>query len=227
MGWVYSRERDWASAEKAFQQAIDLNPSLTQSYTGYSLSTLLPLGKHDKALRLLQVALQNDPLSLDVQREIGQVQLFAQRYDEAIKTFRHIRTVESDFPFVDMFLARSLTFAGRLPEAFAVLDEMKKVGRPAPHYRAHAYVLTGRRAEAEKLVADEHELLARTKGSPYRLAVIYAALGDKDRTLAALEEMTVVEPHRVGFVLMAPEMTLLHGDLRLAALRKRFNLPTQ
>jgi tetratricopeptide (TPR) repeat protein len=54
MGWVYSRELEWSSAEKAFQRAIELNPSLTQTYTSYSTSTLRPLGKPDDALRLLR-----------------------------------------------------------------------------------------------------------------------------------------------------------------------------
>ena len=47
MGWVFSHEHDWANAEKSFQQAIQLNPSLTQTYTNYSISTLQPLGKFD------------------------------------------------------------------------------------------------------------------------------------------------------------------------------------
>ena len=54
---------------------------------GYSASTLQPLGRFDDALRLLHVALQNDPLSLEVQREIGLVHLYAGRYDEVIESF--------------------------------------------------------------------------------------------------------------------------------------------
>ena len=33
MGYVYSREFDWQKADQSFRRAIDLNPSLTQSYT--------------------------------------------------------------------------------------------------------------------------------------------------------------------------------------------------
>jgi hypothetical protein len=52
-GWLYSYDLDWANAEKAFPRAIELNPSLMQTCTSYSLSTLQPLGKTDEALRLL------------------------------------------------------------------------------------------------------------------------------------------------------------------------------
>jgi tetratricopeptide (TPR) repeat protein len=64
------------NAERAFQRSIALNPSLTQVYTSYSISTLQPLQKYEEALRLLQVASERDPLSLDVRREIGEVELF-------------------------------------------------------------------------------------------------------------------------------------------------------
>ncbi len=221
MGWVYSRERDWANAEKAFQQATELNPSLTETYTNYSSSTLQPLGKLDEALRILRVALRNDPLSLDVQREIGVVQFLAGRYGEAIDTFQRVRAVEPDFPFVESWLGRALTLAGRLAEAVPMLEKLDghNLGRfKAPQARrapwlARAYVMTGRRAEAETLVVGHED-------SPSGLAIIYAALGDKDRTFEALEQMAVVQPHHVGRMLINPEMAVLRGDPRLAALRK-------
>jgi hypothetical protein len=80
--------------------------------------------------------------------------------------------------------------------------------------------MTGRRAEAETLV-QEHA------GDDSRLAIIYAALGDKDRAFEALDRAALVEPHRVPRTLMHPEMAVLRGDPRLAALRKKFRLPTQ
>ena len=51
----WSRDLDWSSAEKAFTRAIDLNPSLSQTVTSYSTSTLRPLGERDEALRLLSL----------------------------------------------------------------------------------------------------------------------------------------------------------------------------
>jgi TolB-like protein len=210
MGWVYSYERDWPNAEKAFQQAIGLNPSLTPTYTSYSISTLQPLERFGEALQLLQTASRNDPLSLDVQREIGAVQMFAGRYEESIDTLQRVRAVESDFPFVGTFLARAMTFAGRPAEAFPFVNKN--------HWSiAHAYVMTGRRVEAEKMAASN-------KGNPFAEAMIYAAMGDVDRTFEALERTAVSQPQRVGSLLIAPEMAVLRGDPRLAAFRKKVGL---
>jgi TolB-like protein/Tfp pilus assembly protein PilF len=226
MGWVYSRELEWSSAEKAFQRAIELNPSLTETYTSYSTSTLRPLGKPDDALRLLRVALENDRLSLDVQREIGEVQIQSGRYEQAIETLQRVRAVDPDFPNADSHLARALMFAGRPAEALSLFDNMVRLeaGRVRarrPPRLVLAFVLLGRRAEAEQLAAEHQD------GPPSRLAVIYAALGDKDRTFDALDRMAVVEPQRLPIMLMYPEMAALRGDARFTALRKRFGLPVR
>ena len=80
MGLLHSRERDWESAQTSFQRAIELNPTLTRTYTNYVTSTLIPLGRVDDAARLLEEALRADPLSLDVRRELAMVQIIAGRY---------------------------------------------------------------------------------------------------------------------------------------------------
>jgi serine/threonine-protein kinase len=228
LGWVYSREFDWENAERAFERAMDLNPNLTGTYTGYSISTLQPQGKLAEALRVLRLAQHNDPLSLDVQREIGGVQLLAGQFEEAIDTFQRVRAVDPDFPFVQVNLGRALLFAGRVPEALPLLEGLdgRNLGRfkdprakRAP-WLAQAYVLTGRRAEAASL-AVEHT------NSSSAMAVIHAALGDSARAFDALERMAVSEPHHVGRMLLTPELAALRGDPRFAALRARLNLPAQ
>jgi eukaryotic-like serine/threonine-protein kinase len=210
MGWVYAYERDWANAEKAFQRAIELNPSLTYIYTSYSISTLEPQGKHQDALRLLQTASRHDPLSLDVQREIGRLQFSAGRYQEAIETFRRVYAIDPDFPFVSEYLARALMMAGRLSE----VSSLENIGRMA---MALVCVRTGQRAEAQKLVA--------IMGNPYTEAVVYAVMADEERTFGALERVANSAPQRLGRLLMSPEMRVLRGDPRVVALRKKFGLP--
>jgi TolB-like protein/Flp pilus assembly protein TadD len=218
MGWVYAREHEWARAESAFQRAIELNPNLSRTYTSYSSSTLQPLGREDEALRLLQVALRSDPLSLDVQREIGVVQLFAGRYQAATETLRRVLAADPGFPFADMYFARALLFSGNLAEALQVLEQMEQKGRPVPQYVAHVYVRAGRRRDAERLAA-------ANVGYPYREAIIYAALDARDRAFEALDRTVAAEPQRVPLLLVSPEMAGLRGDPRFAAVRERFGLP--
>jgi tetratricopeptide (TPR) repeat protein len=128
MGLVYARDLDWRSSERHFEQAIALNPSLSQVYTSYSLFTLRPLRKFDKAERLLNTALQRDPLSLDVWREMAQLYFTVGRYDEAIDLLERVRAVDPQLPFADVFLARALACRGRVDEALALYDAMELHG---------------------------------------------------------------------------------------------------
>lgn len=216
MGLLFSRKLDWQRAEESFRRAIDLNPSLTQIYTSYSISTLIPLGKLAEAEQYLRRAFQSDPLSLSVQRELAWMQFITGRYDEAVAGLERIRAVDPNFSNADRSLARALTFAGRPLEALRVLEK-KRASPGMQHWMARAYVMAGRRDEVERLAA--------THDHPFRLAVIYAALGDKDRALEALDQAIARVPQRVGLLLQEPEIAALRGDPRFAAVRRKLRLP--
>jgi serine/threonine-protein kinase len=227
-GMVFSGQFDWENAEKVFKRAIELSPSLTPTYTMYSFSTLRPLGKYDEASRLLQVALGNDPLSRDVQREIGMVQREAGQPAAAAKTLQLVYEVDPEFPYVEETLALALTEAGRPLEALPLFERSdQRGGRPrrSPR-RAFAYVALGQREEAEALAA-EHEGDRPFPPGTLALALIYTALGDKDRAFGALSRMAPGENLGLPRRLAQPEFKALRGDPRMAALRKRFNLPAE
>ena len=229
MGIVSARDLDWSSSQRDFQQAIALNPSLSQVYTNYSFFTLRPLRRFDEAERLLNVALKNDPLSLDVWREMGQLYFTVGRYDKAIDLLQRVRAVDPRFPTADVVLARALACSGRANEALALYDLIEsqkpdgavlpsRAPEGAPHYKAYAYVKAGRRSDAERLAAENDQF-------PYRATIIYAALGDSDRAFEALERTAEREPQRIPLLLTWPEMAPLRDDPRFAAVRKRFGLP--
>ena len=63
------------------------------------------------------------------------------------------------------------------------------------------------------------------QGSSHRELFIHAALGDRDRAFEALERQIAEDPQRVPLILTYPELHMLRGDPRLAAVRHRFRLP--
>jgi serine/threonine-protein kinase len=225
MGFIRAREYDWARADTSFRRAIDLNPSLTQTYINYWTTTLLPLERLGEAERLLTVAMRTDPLSPIVHHELGFMMLIAGRFDEAVDHYTRARALDPNLPHVDQHLGRALTFAGRYSEALALWDAKRDASGTAYYvdmpgaqgWISAAYVMAGRRAEVERF--------AETHREPYRLALIHAALGHKDRTFEELDRAARIVPHRVVPLLVYPEMRLLRGDPRLAALRKKLRLP--
>ena len=83
----------------------------------------------------------------------------------------------------------------------------------------YAYGRAGRREDAEKLAASTAEI------NPFNHARVFAGLGDKDRTLEALDRAAKVGPIRIGRTLSFPEMSFLRGDRRVKVLRKKVGLP--
>jgi serine/threonine-protein kinase len=216
MSVTYAREFDWDNATSSFERAISLNPNLSEIRTSYAW-TLLRQGQAAKALDILAPAMEMDPLSLAVKREVALAQFVGGRYEEAILILRQVVAADPDFTYAANLLARALTFAGRPEEAIALWES-----RPQPNdwerWLMPAYVKLGRRADVDRL------LNLPRNAHPYRQALNYAALGDKERTFEALSRAAVVEPQRTAAILAFPEMSLLRGDPRLDQLRKRFNL---
>jgi hypothetical protein len=55
--------------------------------------------------------------------------------------------------------------------------------------------------------------------------LIFAGLGDKPRTLDALDRMAYVGPQRIGMFLHYPELAFLRGDPGVRALQLKVGLP--
>ena len=78
----------------------------------------------------------------------------------------------------------------------------------------------GRRAEAEKLIAEAPIRYPDRRG-PHQFAVVFAGFGDRDHTIERLESLARAGPVRLGFTLNSPEFAFVRGDPRLKTLRKK------
>ena len=102
-------------------------------------------------------------------------------------------------PFATQGLARALTAAGRPDEAIAVWQRRPASDGDWERWLSRAYVLAGRTTDVDRIVA------AHRKAHPYRQAIVFAALGDTDRTLDALAGAVDLAPHRTAQMLDDPK----------------------
>ena len=117
-------------------------------------------------------------------------------------------------------LGKILLQQGRSEEAIRTLEPLwaGHLMEPGAQVLAIAYAKAGRRDDAERIAA----MAPRPASKTY----IYAALGDKDRTLQMLEGMVPMGPTRIGRdFLIGPRLAFLQGDPRLMAIRKKVGLP--
>jgi tetratricopeptide (TPR) repeat protein len=205
MGVVYARLAEWEKSEQSFRRAIALNPNRSVTRLDYAMNLLLPLGWISNALQQLRIAEKSEPISADVHDVYSYILISAGRFNEAEEhCSRSVTPAEC--------LGRIRIGQGRIEEAIQILT-----AAPNTRYLGYAYGRAGRRPQAEELAGISPGGLQR--------ALIYAGLGDKDRTFEALEHMAELGPVRVGRALTFPELSLIRGDPRLRALRKKVGLP--
>jgi TolB-like protein len=209
---AYARDGQWEQAENSFRYAIDLDRNSSSTHADFAMWFLWVLGRNKEALEHLAIAEKTDPLSPQVQTVLALVLISAGRFDEAVE---HCGKMSADDPGKDQCLARVRLGQGRTGEAIELLADDHTP--PSPGFLGYAYARSGRRDEAEKMVAASHYATEQ--------ALIFAGLGDKDRALEALDRMAVLGPQRIGMYLNYPELSLLRDDLRLKAFRKRVGLP--
>jgi serine/threonine-protein kinase len=206
LGMVCARDGQWSQAEKSFRRAIELDPSYSVAYSDLTGFVLLPLGRIGEAVRVMHTAEKADPLSPWVQNILAGALLCARRYDEAAGHCRNA-TLATEC------LGRARLGQGKIEEAIQILATGTN-----PRHLGYAYGKAGHRQEAEKLAA-------AVAPNAFSEAIIFAGLGDKDRTLEALDRVAQLGAVRIGRALIAPEFDLLRGDPRVKALRQKVGLP--
>jgi len=113
-------------------------------------------------------------------------------------------------------LGRARLGQNRVEEALEALAPLRNRGNRG--YLGYAYARAGRRDEAEKLAIE-------IAPNPFNEALIFGGLGDKERTVEALNRMATLGPLRVGRALNFPEFAFVRGDTRIKTLRKKVGLP--
>jgi len=212
LGILYARQAQWEQSEKSFRRALELEPNpLTRDH--FAMYLLLPLGRIDDAVQQGRLAEKSDPLASYVHAFTAYMLISAHRFDEAAT---HCAKVLPSEKALGQCLGRIRLGQGRIEEAIQFFTTHPDPTDPGG-FLGHALGRGGRRDEAEKLAAGTT--------NPFSQALIFAGLGDKERTLEALDRMSILGPVRVGRVLTFPELDLIRSDPRSKAIRKKVGLP--
>ncbi|MDQ3130273.1 MAG: tetratricopeptide repeat protein, partial [Acidobacteriota bacterium] len=217
-------EFDPTGAESAFKRAIELNPNLAGAHTLYA-EYLSRSGRFDEALREVKLAQELDPLRTGLVGNEGLILYHARRYDEAIAKKQIHALSAAENPFAHLELANAYVQKGQYAEAILSYQTSIKLEETtsALIYLGRVYALSGKRNEAiailDKLKTTEKYV------SPTELAVLYAALGDKEKAFASLEKAHTERDFQLTSLNVEPGYDPLRDDPRFQNLMGRVGFP--
>ncbi len=215
-------EWDWAGSFQEMTRAKELNPSFSDY--GYAYHLLLYGNRPDEAVRWIKRAAELDPLSPLVSANVAEILYLAHRYDEAIAQAQQTLSLDPNYAMAHTHLGLAYVQKGRYDDAIAAFQKAITLSDRSPDLMARlslAYAAAGRRAEAQQLLTELSEVAKQHHVPPYRLAEIYATLGQKDQAFAALEKAFQAHEMHLCNLRVEPTLDALRGDPRFADLLRR------
>jgi TolB-like protein/DNA-binding winged helix-turn-helix (wHTH) protein/tetratricopeptide (TPR) repeat protein len=178
----------WEEGDKELRRARELGANPGE----FSLprQALMRIGDFEVAIAEAERARKLDPLAFNSYMNVASAYRLAGQYDRAIAEFRRALEITPGHSRGYFQIGVTLLFMGRLKDAIGELETAVQASKGNLRFKAYlgyAYAAGGRPLDARK-IAQELEARARQQYvSSFGIALIYDALGEKERALAALE----------------------------------------
>src|SRR5437868_1305790 len=184
-GYDYDFER--AIAE--FERSIQLNPNYATSYHWISNGPLTARGEFDRAITEGKRAVELDPLSMIDNADLGQIYFYARRYDEAISQVGKAIEIDPHSYLAHYYLGQIYQLQGHLTEAIAEYQKAVELDDDpqALAFLGQAQARIGQHDKAQQILSRMTEEAKSRYVSAYSFALMFIALGDKERAIDALE----------------------------------------
>jgi eukaryotic-like serine/threonine-protein kinase len=221
---------DFAGGEAEFKRAFELDPNDATGHWWYAYNIAQIGGREQEALAEINRAHQLDPLSPVIGGVVGLIHTSARQYDEAVAVCKKVVNEDPTYALAHRNLAYAYWGKRMYPQ---VIEEWKAFGQ-----------LSGERNDSEFASAMEQGFRsagwrgALIKGieirqaqrktgysSAYRIAELYADLGDKDHAFRWLN--TAYQERDFYLVGLKTDFLLdpVRSDPRFAELVRRVGLP--
>jgi DNA-binding winged helix-turn-helix (wHTH) protein/TolB-like protein/Tfp pilus assembly protein PilF len=216
-------DRDWREGERLYRYALGLRPNYGQAVMWLANNHLMQ-GRIPEALAEARQAQLLEPMSLTFAANVGMVLSYAGRLDAALDQLAGLVEAAPEPPVPRHHLARLRVFRGEPAEAIRLLEGFTARAPGGLATLGRAYALAGRTDDARAEIARLQGLGAQGFGVGYDIALVCAALGERESALAALESALRDHSQMVGFINVDPGFALLHDEPRFRAVVDKLGL---
>jgi len=217
---------DFLTAQREFERSIELNPRYATAHHlfGFYLGAI---GRYEEAYTEIQRAIRLDPLSPIINAMLGYIYIYAHRYDQAVAQFSKTLELDANSSWVH----GGLGWAYRCKSLYepAIVAGQKAVelwpGASPTAWLGEAYAAAGYRDEALKILEQLKALSTQRYVTPYGIARVHAARGEKDEALRWLQNAYRQRAEWMVLLRVDPCLDELRPDPRFQDLLRRMNFP--
>jgi TolB-like protein/DNA-binding winged helix-turn-helix (wHTH) protein/Tfp pilus assembly protein PilF len=216
---------DWDTAEKEYRLAINLNPNYAMAHHWYAWH-LLVLGQNAEGMLEMKKAESLDPLSLIIRSDVANALTASHRFEESIQQSKKTLALDPNFAIGHFHLAEALVQQHQYDAAIAEFQRAIELSGHLAAFDAnlaHAYAVSGRKAEALKIAKDMETRLDLNQSADALIALIYVGLGDLDQAMIWLNK--AYDARFNPSILIRAVFDPLRSDARFRELRHRVGLP--
>jgi len=209
----------WKKSEAGLRAALRLQPQAVLFHNWLGI-VLVAQARFPEAISELRTAENLDPLIGGAGVTTGLGLYMARRYDAALDQYTRVLDLHPDMAIVHAFRGAAWEAKGDYGKA---MDDYRLAPPGEPDTRLHIIHLLaaeGRSGEARRLLEPiEHAQAGEFHAAPFDLALIHAALGERDAAFALLDRAR--EQGNVEFLKVDPMLDPLRNDPRYFALLKK------
>jgi serine/threonine-protein kinase len=223
----YSFQWDWDGAEKELKRAIELNPSDPTNHQWYG-GYLEQRGKLKDALDEFKRAQELDPLSPIITDNLGEVFFYMEQFDQAIEQYNKTLELDSAFTLAYLDLGELYARQQKFDLAISKLIQVRQIsGANSPYGLGDLGYICARAGKNDEAMKSLNQLVGFSeKGftQSVQIAVVYGALGNKDRAFEWLERGYQERNWQLGYLGVDPYWEGIRSDPRFTALLKKIGL---
>lgn len=185
----------------------------------------MAMGRNDEAIAELKLAREAEPSSAIINSVSSVPYYYARQYDRAITECRKTLEKDQDSYIAHLIMALSYAEKGMYEEALAAMQKgAPGLGGAGESAIAYLYAVSGRRAEAIKVIEKFKQTSKRTYVSPTQIALIYSGLKDSDKTIEWLERAYNDKVTGMIYLKVDPKYDWIRSNPRFIDLVRRMKL---
>jgi len=224
LSWRY--DWDWDATERELNQAIALAPSYSCAHEDRAQYLALR-GRRSEAEAEVARSLELDTSVYSVLTEAA-VRYQLRDFDRLVEVSRRGLALNPNEWFEHFYLGAGYEGTGKHLEAISEYQkavELSGGDQDATAALAHAYAGIGRKAETQKILRDFEQKSTQVYVSPYLMATLYAALGDRNTAFKFLEKAYREKSLDISWYLKTDlRIDNLRSDPRYESLLRRVGL---